>query len=155
MASKGRGERGGPPEAAEAEADAAEDASRARADGGGFESPADVFATVNAEGFGVSSNLPKPSHASDLAGDAAPRPRRWRITPVGNARAVRKRWKALTGIGDETDAVAIDGESEADVGAQPSPPQFAEADGGVLKDDVMEDARPGTVSRRGGPRPRR
>ena len=106
------------------------------ADGGGFESPADVFATVNAEGFGVSSNLPKPSHASDLAASPAP-------TPRGRKRAwVRKQWKALTGIGDETDAVAIDGESEADVGAQPSPPQFAEADGGVLKDDVMEERSP-------------
>jgi len=106
------------------------------ADGGGFESPADVFATVNAEGFGVSSNLPKPSHASDLAASPAP-------TPRGRKRAwVRKQWKALTGIGDETDAVAIDGASEADVGAQPSPPQFAEADGGVLKDDVMEERSP-------------
>ena len=74
-----------------------------------------------------------------------------RVRPRGLARPdargrkrawVRKQWKALTGIGDETDAVAIDGESEADVGAQPSPPQFAEADGGVLKDDVMEERSP-------------
>ena len=107
------------------------------ADGGGFESPADVFATVNAEGFGVSSNLPKPSHAVDLTVSPAP------SNSPGRKRAwVRRQWKALTGIGDETGAVAIDDEPAADVDAPPAPPQFAEADGGVLKDDVMEERSP-------------